>query len=164
MAVPSKPAPGRRLVSRAPCVSHLPNQPNTTHSASASVTLSVAHLTAAKRYHVRVVTCGGCDHTNTIQLLLLTLQILVPHSDLILLSSIFQKPRAPARTQDRAAQEAVMLVVLVVLAAGEGCVSGCHSRSGEDAERVGGHVSRHVSHVSRVTCAGLQSPGHRADL
>ena len=45
-----------------------------------------------------------------------------------------------------------MLVVLVLLAAGGGRVSGCHSRSGEDAERVGvgGHVSPHVSHVSLV--------------
>ena len=45
-----------------------------------------------------------------------------------------------------------MLVVLVLLAAGGGRVSGCHSRSGEDAERVGvgGHVSPRVSHVSRV--------------
>ena len=45
-----------------------------------------------------------------------------------------------------------MLVVLVLLAATGGRVSGCHSRSGEDAERVGvgGHVSPHVSHVSRV--------------
>ena len=45
-----------------------------------------------------------------------------------------------------------MLVVLVLLAAAGGRVSGCHSRSGEDAERVGvgGHVSPHVSHVSRV--------------
>ena len=50
-----------------------------------------------------------------------------------------------------------MLVVLVLLAATGGRVSGCHSRSGEDAERVGvgGHVAQcrvspHVSHVSRV--------------
>ena len=45
-----------------------------------------------------------------------------------------------------------MLVVLVLLAVAGGRVSGCHSRSGEDAERVGvgGHVSPHVSHVSRV--------------
>ena len=50
-----------------------------------------------------------------------------------------------------------MLVVLVLLAATGGRVSGCHSRSGEDAERVGVgghvaqcHVSPHVSHVSRV--------------
>ena len=48
-----------------------------------------------------------------------------------------------------------MLVVLVLLAVAGGRVSGCHSRSGEDAERVGGHVAQcrvspHVSHVSLV--------------
>ena len=50
-----------------------------------------------------------------------------------------------------------MLVVLLLLAVAGGRVSGCHSRSGEDAERVGvgGHVAQcrvspHVSHVSRV--------------